>query len=38
MKGLFIGINSSLGLVSGSTFSNIPFGGTIILSTPLGFK
>ena len=37
-KGFSIGITSSLGLVSGSSFSNIPYGGTIILSTPYGFQ
>ena len=37
-KGFSIGLTSSLGLVSGSSFSNIPYGGTIILSTPYGFQ
>ena len=37
-KGFTIGINSSLGFISGEAFTNIPYGGTIILSTPYGFK
>ena len=37
-KGFTMGINSSLGFISGEAFTNIPYGGTIIFSTPYGFQ
>ena len=37
-KGFSIGINSSLGFISGEAFSNIPYGGTIIFIDTIGFE
>ena len=36
--GFSIGLNSSLGIISGDTFSKVPIGATILLTTPFGFK
>ncbi len=36
--GLNIGVAASVGLLSGETFTNIPTGGTVVLTTPYGFK
>jgi len=37
-SGWGIGAAASVGLLSGETFTNVPTGGTIVLSTPFGFK
>ena len=36
--GLNLGLAASVGLLSGETFTNIPTGGTFVLTTPYGFK
>ena len=33
-----IGAAASVGVASGGTFTNVPTGGTVVLSTPFGFK
>ena len=33
-----IGAAASIGMLSGETFTNVPTGGTIVLTTPFGFK
>ena len=33
-----LGVAASVGLLSGETFTNVPTGGTVVLSTPFGFK
>ena len=37
-SGWNVGAAASVGLFSGKTFTNIPTGGTVVLSTPFGFK
>jgi hypothetical protein len=37
-SGFGIGGAASVGLLAGETFSNVPTGGTFIISTPIGFK
>ena len=37
-SGWNIGAAASVGLFSGKTFTNVPTGGTVVLSTPFGFK
>ena len=32
------GLAASVGLLSGETFTNVPTGGTVVISTPYGFK
>jgi len=32
------GVASSIGLVSGETFTNVPMGATLVITTPYGFK
>ena len=36
--GINVGLAASVGLLSGETFTNIPTGATIVITTPLGFK
>ncbi len=36
--GFNVGLALSAGLVSGETFTNVPTGGTLVITTPLGFK
>ena len=36
--GFSIGISSSLGIISGESFSEVPFGSTIIFTTPFGLS
>ena len=36
--GFSIGFNSSLGFISGKSFSKIPLGGTLVLTSPFGFQ
>ena len=36
--GINVGLAASVGLLSGQTFTNIPTGGTVVLTTPFGFK
>jgi hypothetical protein len=36
--GFSIGIAPSIGLVSGATFTNVPVGVTLVITTPYGFK
>jgi hypothetical protein len=38
LQGFNFGLASSIGLASGEAFSNIPLGGTIVVSTPYGVK
>ena len=38
LAGFSMGFASTPGLVSGESFSKIPFGGSIVLTTPYGFK
>ena len=38
LAGFNFGLAASVGLLSGETFTNIPTGGTIVLTTPFGFK
>ena len=33
-----MGLAASVGLLSGETFTNIPTGGTLVITTPFGFK
>ena len=33
-----VGATASVGLVAGETFSNVPVGGTLVITTPMGFK
>ncbi len=33
-----VGLAASVGLISGATFTNIPTGATVVLTTPFGFK
>ena len=37
-SGWNIGAAASMGLLSGETFTNVPTGGTIVITTPFGFK
>ena len=37
-SGWNLGAAASVGLLSGGTFTNVPTGGTVVLSTPFGFK
>ncbi len=37
-SGWNIGAAASVGLLSGETFTNVPTGGTLVISTPFGFK
>jgi len=36
--GFSIGVAPSIGLVSGETFTNVPVGATVVITTPYGFK
>ena len=36
--GYNVGLAASVGLLSGETFTNIPTGATVVITTPLGFK
>ena len=36
--GINVGLAASVGLLSGETFTNIPTGATIVVTTPYGFK
>ena len=36
--GFNLGVALSAGLLSGETFTNVPTGGTVIITTPVGFK
>ena len=36
--GFSIGIAPSIGLVKGATFTNVPMGATLVITTPYGFK
>ena len=36
--GINVGLAASIGLLSGETFTNIPTGATVVLTTPYGFK
>ena len=36
--GINVGLAASVGLLSGETFTNIPTGATLVLTTPFGFK
>ena len=36
--GLNVGLAASIGLLSGETFTNIPTGATVVITTPIGFK
>ena len=36
--GINVGLAASVGLLSGETFTNIPTGATIVITTPFGFK
>ena len=38
LNGYVVGAASSIGIISGETFTSIPVGGTFILITPFGFK
>tara|TARA_Y100001934_G_scaffold158609_1_gene189658 strand:- start:539 stop:1432 length:894 start_codon:yes stop_codon:yes gene_type:complete len=37
-SGWNLGLAASVGLLSGETFTNVPTGGTVVLTTPFGFK
>jgi len=37
-SGFTVGVAPSIGLVSGESFSNIPVGATVVVTTPYGFK
>ena len=37
-SGWNLGAAASVGLLSGETFTNVPTGGTVVLTTPFGFK
>ena len=36
--GINVGLAASVGLLSGETFTNIPTGATVVVTTPVGFK
>ena len=36
--GFNLGVASSVGLLSGATFTSIPIGATVVITTPIGFK
>ena len=36
--GFSVGLAPSIGLVKGATFTNVPMGATLVISTPYGFK
>jgi len=36
--GFSVGVAPSIGLVSGETFTNVPVGATVVITTPYGFK
>ena len=36
--GINVGVAASVGLLSGETFTNIPTGATVVITTPFGFK
>ena len=38
LAGFNLGLAASVGLLSGETFTNIPTGGTLVITTPFGFK
>ena len=38
LLGINLGVAASVGLLSGETFTNVPTGATIVLTTPFGFK
>ena len=38
LDGFNFGAAASVGLLSGETFSNVPTGATVVITTPLGFK
>ena len=37
-SGFSIGVAPSIGLVKGATFTNVPMGATLVITTPFGFK
>ena len=37
-SGFSVGVAPSIGLVSGATFTNVPVGATVVITTPYGFK
>jgi len=37
-SGFTVGLAPSIGLVSGETFTNVPVGATLVITTPYGFK
>ena len=37
-SGFSIGVAPSIGLVKGATFTNVPMGATLVITTPYGFK
>ena len=37
-SGWNVGAAVSVGLIAGETFSNVPVGGTVVITTPFGFK
>lgn len=37
-SGFTVGVAPSIGLVSGESFSNVPVGATVVITTPYGFK
>ncbi|MBL7013293.1 MAG: hypothetical protein ISR83_02625 [Candidatus Marinimicrobia bacterium] len=37
-SGFTVGVAPSIGLVSGETFTNVPVGATVVITTPYGFK
>ena len=38
LSGFNFGVAASIGVLSGETFTNTPTGGTVVLTTPFGFK
>ncbi|MBH09515.1 MAG: hypothetical protein CMG74_04020 [Candidatus Marinimicrobia bacterium] len=38
LEGFSVGIASTPGFVAGESFSTVPFGGSIVITTPFGFK
>jgi hypothetical protein len=38
LAGFSFGVAPSIGLISGETFTNIPVGATVVITTPYGFK
>ena len=36
--GINVGLAASLGVLSGATFTSVPVGATVVISTPIGFK